>query len=429
MKLTDVRRALHLWNRGHWKDYVFSQGMLLTASLLLVFFVAIGLGVSQVLDHFLSSDLPAEQVRVTPLGMQAGFFQTELGGMEITEDVRDSIASLPVVRKIDPQVYAHVPAYLRGYLGGQPYYTDITLEGVTGAFLGDSLLEDIDWSYTLADSATKLLPIVLSENLLILYNAGFAEANDLVGLTPEGVIGLEASVTIGRSSIADLSSPPVTVRAVIVATSRNMALFALAVPLEFVEEINSRYLPERTMSYSALMVTAERAEDVPEIVRAVEGLGLRAETRRGIAQKAELLVGVVTAALSALAGAIMLSALSSAIHTLIADLKNRRYALGVLVALGTSHDRLAMIFAFQIFFMSAVTTLIGGLLGCGIAALVSHLLLSLSTVLRAAVDSLAVFPVGWMLAGMGAILVFSTGIAYIFFRRLLGTPVPELLRR
>jgi hypothetical protein len=429
MRFGDVRRALRLWNRGHWRDYLFSQGMLLTASLLLVFFVAIGLGVGRLLEHFLASDLPAEQVRVTPEGMQAGFFQTELGGLEITDTVRDSIAALPTVSRIDPQVYAHVPALLRGYLGGQPYYTDITLEGVTGAFLGDSLLQDIDWSYTLADSATKLLPIVLSENLLILYNAGFAEANDLVGLTPEGVVGLEATVTIGRSSIADLPHPPVTIRAVIVATSRNMALFALAVPLEFVEEINAMYLPDRTMSYSALMVTATTAEDVPSIVRMVEDMGLRAETRRGIAQKAELLVGVVIAALSALAGAIMLSALSSAIHTLIADLRNRRYALGVLVALGTSHDRLAMIFAFQIFFMSMVTTVIGGLLGCGIAALVSHMILSLSTVLRAAVDSLAIFPVGWMLAGLGVLLLSSTGLAYIFFRRLLGTPVPDLLRQ
>jgi len=428
MKPGEVRRALHLWNRGHWKDYVFSQGMLLTASLLLVFFVAIGLGVGRVLDHFLASDLPAEQVRITPQGMQAGFFQTELGGLEITEDIRDSIAALPAVRSIDPQVYAHVPALLRGYLGGQPYYTDITLEGVTQAFLGDSLLRETDWSYLLADSSSKLLPIVLSENLLILYNAGFAEANDLVGLSPEGVIGLEATITIGRSSIADLSRPPITIRAVIVATSRNVALFALAVPLEFVDQINTLYLPDRTRSYSALIVTAVTAADVPGIVRMAEAMGLRAETRRGIAQKAELLVGVVTAALSALAVAIMLSALASAVHTLIADLRNRRYALGVLIALGTSHDRLAMIFAFQIFFMSLLTTTIGGLLGCGIAALVSRLLLSLSTVLSSAVDTIAVFPVWWMIAGLGVMLLASTGTAYIFFRKLLRTPVPELLR-
>jgi hypothetical protein len=428
MKPADVRRALHLWNRGHWKDYVFSQGMLLTASLLLVFFVAIGLGVGRVLDHFLASDLPAEQVRITPQGMQAGFFQTELGGLELTEDIRDSIAALPAVRSIDPQVYAHVPALLRGHLGGRPYYTDITLEGVTQTFLGDSLLREIDWSYLLADSSSKLLPIVLSENLLILYNAGFAEANDLVGLSPEGVIGLEATITIGRSSIADLSRPSITIRAVIVATSRNVALFALAVPLEFVDQINTLYLPDRTRSYSALIVTAETAVDVPGIVRIAEAMGLRAETRRGIAQKAELLVGVVTAALSALAVAIMLSALASAVHTLIADLRNRRYALGVLIALGTSHDRLAMIFAFQIFFMSLLTTAIGGLLGCGIAAMVSRLLLSLSTVLSSAVDTIAVFPVWWMITGLGVMLLASTGTAYVFFGKLLRTPVPELLR-
>ncbi len=428
MKPSEIRLALHLWNRGHWRDYIFSQGMLFTASLLLIFFISIGLGVQNVLDRFLSSDLPAEQVRVTPPGIQAGFFQTETGGMEITENIKISLEEMPLVARVDPQIYAHVPAYLRGRLGGQPYYTDITLEGVTCEFLGDSLLESIDWSYSLEDSSKKLLPVVLSENLLLLYNAGFAESNNLLGLTPEGVIGMECTVTLGRSSIAELDHTPVTVRARIEATSRNMNLFAIGVPFEFVDQINFLFLPEDTRRYSALVITAASPEDVPSIVREVEETGLRAETRRGIAQKAEILVGAVTAALSALAAAILLSALSSAIHTLVNDLRNRRFALGVLIALGTPYNQLAMIFSFQIFFMSMVTTILGAALGCLLAWGASSTLLSFSPTLRAAVDTLAVFPVGWLAAGLGVMLAASTGIAYIFFRKILRTPVTDLLR-
>jgi hypothetical protein len=429
MPLRETGKALHLWNRGHWRDYLFSQLMLLTASLFLVFFISIGLGVNTILQRFLSSDLPAEQVRVSPPGMQAGFFQTEIGGLEITDSLASAIEALPQVSSMDPQVYAHVPAYLEGLLGGQPYYTDITLEGVTASFLGDSILQNVDWTYTLADSATELLPIVLSENLLVLYNAGFAESNSLLGLTPEGVVGMDCEVTVGRSSIAAFPHSPETVRARIVATSRNLALFALAVPIEFADQINTIWRPERTRTYSALIVTARSADEVPEIVRHVESMGLRAETRRGIAQRAELLVGVVTTALSALALAILASALTSAIHTLVADLKNRRYAIGVLVALGTPGNRLAQIFAFQIMLMSAASLVLGGILGCLVSWGVSEAMLSLSVVLRSAVDSLAVFPVGWMLAGLGVVLAISTGLAYGFFRRMLRQPVAELLRR
>lgn len=429
MPLRETGKALHLWNRGHWRDYLFSQLMLLMAAVFLSFFISIGLGVNAILQRFLATDLPAEQVRVSPPGMQAGFFQTELGGLEITDSLKTLLEALPQVASLDPQVYAHVPAYLEGLLGGQPYYTDITLEGVTAQFLGDSILENIDWSYTLGDSAAKLLPIVLSENLLVLYNAGFAESNSLLGLTPEGVVGLDCEVTVGRSSIAAFPHSPETVRARIVATSRNLALFALAVPIEFVDQINTVWRPERERSYSALMVTARNADDVPDIVRHVEALGLRAETRRGIAQRAELLVGVVTTALSALALAILISALTSAIHTLVADLRNRRYAIGVLVALGTPEERLAVVFAFQILLMSAASLILGGGLGCLAAWGVSSALLSLSVVLRSAVSSLAVFPVGWMLAGLGTVLAISTGLAYAFFRRMLKQPVAELLRR
>ncbi|MCK5842726.1 MAG: hypothetical protein KAH31_11185, partial [Candidatus Sabulitectum sp.] len=106
--MKNMRKAISLWNRGHWKDYVFSQGMLLIASLLLVFFISIGLGVGNILQRFLSSDLPEEQVRITPLGVQAGFFQTERGGMELTSDILDSLLAMPQVDRIDPQVYAHV---------------------------------------------------------------------------------------------------------------------------------------------------------------------------------------------------------------------------------------------------------------------------------------------------------------------------------
>ncbi|PIE52670.1 hypothetical protein CSA37_05410 [Candidatus Fermentibacteria bacterium] len=427
--MKNMRKAVSLWNRGHWKDYIFSQGMLLAASLLLVFFISIGLGTGKILQRFLATDLPEEQVRVTPLGVQAGFFQTEQGGQEITEHILDSLSSHTLVNRIDPQVYAHVPAYLRGLLGGRNYYTDITLEGVTDAFVPDSVLSHVDWNYTLQDSSAKPLPIILSENLLILYNAGFAQSNGLMGLTPEGVIGLECRINIGSSSLTSLQAPPVTVNAEIVGTSRNMALFALAVPIELVEEINATWLPDEEHTYSALMVTAEKAEDVPEIVRYAESLGLQAETRRGIAQKAELLVGVVTAALGALAAAILGSAMASAIHTLVADLRNRSYALGVLVALGTSRKRLVSIFAFQIFLMSLVTTVTGGLAGCALAAAVSRVMLSLVPALAIAVDSLAVFPVGWMSAGLGLVLLTSTASAWFFFRKILSTPVTELLRR
>jgi ABC-type lipoprotein release transport system permease subunit len=219
------------------------------------------------------------------------------------------------------------------------------------------------------------------------------------------------------------------VRARIVATSRNLALFALAVPLEFVDEMNTLFLPDREKSYSALMVTAERAEDVPSIVRSVEALGLRAETRRGIAQKAELLVGIVTTALSALALAILVSAVTSAVHTLVADIRSRKFAIGVLVALGTPWEKLAAVFSFQILFMSAISTIAGGLGGTLVAWGVSEALLSLSTVLRNALDSLAVFPAAWMAAGLVFVLAVSTGFAYLSFRRLLGQPVAELLRR
>ncbi|MCD4700389.1 MAG: hypothetical protein K8S24_00890, partial [Candidatus Aegiribacteria sp.] len=118
----------------------------------------------------------------------------------------------------------------------------------------------------------------------------------------------------------------------------------------------------------------------------------------------------------------------SAIHTLVADLKNRRFALGVLMALGTPHNRLAMIFAFQILFMSFISMILGAVLGCLLAWGASSALLSLSPVLRAAVDSLAVFPAGWLAAGIGIMLATSTGIAYVFFGRILKTPVTRLLR-
>jgi len=60
---------------------------------------------------------------------------------------------------------------------------------------------------------------------------------------------------------------------------------------------------------------------------------------------------------------------------------------------------------------------------------VSEALLSLSTVLSTALDSLAVFPAGWMAAGLVIVLAVSTGLSYVTFRRLLNQPVADLLRR
>jgi len=78
--------------------------------------------------------------------------------------------------------------------------------------------------------------------------------------------------------------------------------------------------------------------------------------------------------------------------------------------------------------MSFISMVLGAVLGCLLAWGASTALLSLSPVLRAAVDSLAVFPAGWLSAGIGVMLIISTGTAYIFFGRILKTPVTRLLR-
>ena len=92
-------------------------------------------------------------------------------------------------------------------------------------------------------------------------------------------------------------------------------------------------------------------------------------------------------------------------------------------------SELAQVFAYQIFLMSAATSLIGGILGCGLAALVNYGLLALLPVLRMAVPSLAVFPVPHLVGGLGIVLLSATAWAWFFFRKILGTPVTDLLRR
>ncbi len=81
--MKNMRKAVSLWNRGHWRDYIFSQGMLLVAALLLVFFISIGLGVGNILQRFLSTDLPEEQVRITPWGFRPVSFKRKGAGRKL----------------------------------------------------------------------------------------------------------------------------------------------------------------------------------------------------------------------------------------------------------------------------------------------------------------------------------------------------------
>jgi hypothetical protein len=110
---------MRLWNKGHGRNYLFSQAMLLVASLLLVFFISIGWAWAA------NGQVPLQRpLRRSRSGSPPGVY------LRVLSDRAGGAWKSPklcwTAWRVSPrwpgsirQIYAHVRPYLRGLLGGR----------------------------------------------------------------------------------------------------------------------------------------------------------------------------------------------------------------------------------------------------------------------------------------------------------------------
>ena len=331
----------------------------------LVFFLALGLGVSRAAQRMFPAD--ARLVEVVPGNVALGGV---LGGGKLDEEVLGRMAALPGAMAVWPRISLRVPVAAPGPPRGLDYNwpPGMTLQIPVVGVAPELVKGDVGQALSFADpgpAADRPIPVLLSRRLLEIYNKTIAPAWGVRRL-PAGlsVVGLELPVKIGYSIVPQKTEDRVyDARLKLVGLSDRVPIYLVAVPLETVRRLHAEYgKPEQ--GYTQATILARRPEDVPALTAAVRRMGLSVdEGERATSERVGTVVLVTTGALVFLATIMCGLAALAIAQSLSASVRGRAKEIAVLEALGAAPSDVRRIVLAE----GAIVGLAGGVVGAALA--------------------------------------------------------------
>jgi len=329
----------------------------------LVFFLALGLGVSQAARRMFPAD--SRLVEVVPAAVSLGGV---LGGGQLDDAALARLGALPGVGAAWPRLSLRVPVAAPGPPEGLRvnWPPGMTLQIPVVGLAPGLVAADVKAGETFADPGEgRPIPVLLSRRLLEVYDKTIAPAWNVRRL-PSGLslVGIELPVKIGLSIVPLKTEDRVyDARLRLVGLSDRVPLYLLAMPLDAVQRLNREY-GKVDQGYTEVTLLASRPDDVPAIVAAVRRMGFSVdEGERAAAERVGTVVLVTTGALVLLASLMCALAALAIAQSLSASVRGRAREIAILEALGAApRDVRAIILA-----EAAILALAGGLAGNALA--------------------------------------------------------------
>lgn len=393
MTAQGLRRSVQDDLRRHWR-HVGAGGLGIAVSVAaLVFFLALGLGVRDVL---LDEIFPIDRIEVhrpsTDLNLLA--LKLEFGKDTIDEATVAKLAAIDGVTAVYPKMRLLVPALASGgeSLIGTGMQTELVADGIDPLLVAEDVGEAFhdpqvdpsvpgsacDENTTCPEGTTcisasvfgsgqcrEVIPVIVSEHMVELYNGAFRRAYRLPKVNPQALIGLGLDISFGASSLRPSGRRVVRDRVALAGFSNAAIPLGITMPLGFVERLNRDLGPDGAADgfHSAVIAIGSKG-DAAGVVEAAEELGL--EVRDGGARRAAFFMTVLLTTVS-LVGLVIL-ALSSlhVMHVFALLVMIRRREIGVMRAVGASRNDVRLLLVTE----AAVVGFAAGVIGLiGAAAL------------------------------------------------------------
>ncbi len=339
----------------------------------LVFFLALGLGVSSAARRMFPAD--ARLVEVLPGNVTLGGV---LGGGRLDDAVVARLRALPGAAAAWPRVTLRVPVAASGPPGA-------TLQIPVVGLAPEIVQGDVGPGLRFEDPGPGgTIPVVLSRRLLEIYDKTIAPAWGVRRLPPGvSIVGVELPVRIGYSIVPQKTEDHVVdARLKLVGLSDRVPIYMLAMPLETVRRLHREY-GKPDQGYTQVTLLASGPEAVPALTAAVRRMGLDVdEGERQGAERVGTVVAVTTGALVFLATVMCALAALAIARSLSASVRGRVREIAVLQAIGASPSDVRGVVLAE----GALVGLAGGVLGVALA------LAAMPLADRAAVALLPDFP-------------------------------------
>lgn len=464
MRLNRLARIVVQSIRRNRRDFLLSSIGIVVGISTLLFFTALGSGIKQVV---LEEVFVVRQLEVVKKSYAVGGFDTSKlmgGGTRLDEDTVERLERIDGVDEVYPKMKLTFPASLRGgkELLGQDLVAELIADGIPPSLVGDDIdgeYEFRDWgaeiscssaedcpgghecssgvcealecdprdqespctdgSYCESETSTCMMPIpvVANPKLLEIYNSSFQTAmggaqgmisrlpnldeDMLVGFTFQGVFG---SSYLGRSAKGGRSTRKMRF---VGFTDKAIDLGA-TMPIGYVKRLNGRFRSEEAADeYHSIVVETVSNEAVPRVAQAIEDIpGLTLSSRYENAQRAGLLVMLMTVVFNLISLIILGISAVNIMHTFLMVILERRREMGLMRALGATRGNIRLIVLGEALVLGIFGGLLGLAVGVGIIEVADYVFATQVGDFPFKPDSLFIIE-WWMLAaGMGVAVVF-----------------------
>lgn len=239
------------------------------------------------------------------------------------------------------------------------------------------------WCAPVTRTCRMPVPVLASPALLELYNSNVQNVlagssgsmRSLPRLSESGLRGFQFEAILGegflgRSRAVEAGGDTERVRLHLVGFSPRAMTMGATLPIGYVERWNERWAPQRRQdAHDSILVVVERSADLPGVVTRIrEDLGLQVDGRYEQAQRASLLLWILTGLMSLLSLLIVGLAALNIMNTYLMLVAERRREIGVLRAIGATRGQVYRLILGE----ALLASLAGGAIATGLALAAIH---------------------------------------------------------
>ncbi len=409
--------------RRNRRDFAFSSiGVVIGISTLL-FFTALGTGIKETV---LERVFVVRQLEVEKPSYEVGLLHSDslFGNKRLDDKLVDRLSRIDNVAGVFPKMKLMFPTSARGGAAilGKDLSAELIADGIPPELVATELVDPIiafkDWEdmacsvetpcaegYDCADGVcrgracdettacpeamychddeaicTMPIPFVISPQLLEIYNGSIHTALSgaagglakLPKLTGTSLIGLGAEVRFGASYLGkSAQGKTIFRRGVLVGFSDKAIQLGATMPIGYVKRLNAHFRgAEAAEEYHSILVDTVSNDAVPEVAQTItQTLGYALSDKYDNAQRAGLLILLITLVFNLISLIILTVAAVNIMHTFLMIILERRRELALMRALGATRGAIRAIVLGE----ATVLGVFGGVLGVALGVLSTRL--------------------------------------------------------
>jgi len=360
----------------------------------LVFFLALGLGVREVL---LGEVFPVDRIEVhrksTDLNLLA--LKVQLGKDTIDDAMVSNVEAIDGVAAVYPKMRLLVPAMASGgeSLIGQGMQTELVADGIDPSLVADEIGDAFhdprldpgvngrpctqnnacpDGTVCAGITAfgpgecREEIPVIVSEHMVELYNGAFRRAYRLPKVNPQALLGLGLDVSFGASSLRPSGRRVERDRITLVGFSDAAIPLGITMPLGFVQRLNDRLGPDGAAEgYHSAVIEIASKDAAADVIDAIENLGLN--VRDGGARRAAFFMTMLLTTVSLVGIVILAISALHVMHVFALLVMIRRREIGVMRAVGAARSEIRLLLMTE----ATVVGFAAGVCGLTVAAVLA----------------------------------------------------------